>query len=270
MAEHMFKLSISSIQSFDSNTAENLADVLYEMGKDLLHRQHYPLAVKWLDRAYEVLDGQELGRLSMNASELRTSIIQTLVKALLCLKDREAVERARSLVSLLESVLGDKLVVLLLKLEILCAPSTEAFDSNQYSDVLQRMTRSLSMTDVNFKMFMFHVRKLSDKSPSLACNALDELLSLRILREEQRQEFIEKILITRLWITLDEMESLEAMASLHQLFSSIVENITKPISSAATHAAHTVCRYLSEVISEVLTVIAVVEAYRVELYAKTI
>jgi hypothetical protein len=239
LAEHMFKLSISSIQSFDSNTAESLADVLYEMGKDLLQKQQYQLAVKWLDRSYEVLNGQELDRLSIDASELRTSIMQTLIKALLCLKEPESVQRARSLVNLLESVLGDKLIVLLLKLELLSAPSTEAFDSGQYSDVLQRMTRSIPISDVNFRLFMFHVRKLNDKSSSLACKALDDLLNLRILREE-RDEYIEKVLITRLWITLSQRECPEALVSLHELFSLIVANIKKPISSAATHGAHTV------------------------------
>jgi hypothetical protein len=269
MAEHMYKLSISSILSFDSNTAESLADTLYEMGQDLLHKQQYPLAVKWLDRAYDVLNGQELDRLSIDASELRTSIIQTLIKALLYLKDQESVDRARSLTNFLESVLGDKLVVLLLKLEILSASSTDAFDSIQYSDVLQRMARSLPINDVNFKLLMFHVRKLNNKSPILACNALDELLKLRILREE-REEYLEKVLITRLWITVGQRESPEALASLHELFSLIVANSTKPISSAATHGAHTVCGCFSEVINRLLIMTVAVEAYRVELHTRTI
>jgi len=202
MAEHMFKLSMSSIQTFESNTTESLADVLYEIGKDLLHKQQYSLSIKWLDRAYNVLNDQELDRLSMDASELRTSIMQTLVKALLSLKDQEAIGRARSLVSLLESVLGDKLIVLLLKLEILSAPSADAFDSSQYSDVLQRMTRSLPITE--------------------------------------GEEYIERVLITRLWITVSQRESPDALASLQELFTLIVTNTNKPISSAATHGAHTV------------------------------
>jgi Meiosis protein SPO22/ZIP4 like len=239
MAEHMFKLSITSIQSFDSNTAESLSDVLYEMGKDFLHKHQYPLAVKWLDRSYEVLSSQELDRLSIDASELRTSIMQTLIKALLYLKDPEAVHRAQSLVNLLESVLGDKLIVLLLKLEILSGPSTESFDSSQYSDVLQRMTRSIPMSDANFRLIMFHVRKLNNNNPSLACKVLDDLLNLRILREE-REEYTEKILITRLWITVSQKESTKALESLLELFSLIVAHIKKPISSAATHGAHTV------------------------------
>ncbi|PMD45090.1 SPO22-domain-containing protein [Hyaloscypha variabilis F] len=239
MADHMYKLSISTIQGFDYNVAESLADVLYEMGKDLLHKQQYQLAVKWLDRSYEVLNGQELDRLSIDASELRTSIMQTLIKALLYLKNPEALERARSLINLLESVLGDKLIVLLLKLEILSASSSEVFDSSQYSDLLHRMTRSIPMSEVNFKLFMFHVRKLNDKSPSLACKALDELLNLRILREE-REEFIEKVLITRIWITVSQRETVEAIEALQELFALIVSNSKRAISSAATHGAHTI------------------------------
>ena len=209
------------------------------MGKDLLQKQQYQLAVKWLDRSYEVLNGQELDRLSIDASELRTSIMQSLIKALLCLKDLESVERARSLVNLLESVFGDKLIVLLLKLEFLSVPSMEAFDSSQYNDILQRMTRSMPISDDNFKLFMFHVRKLNEKSPNLACKALDDLLNLRILREE-REEYVEKVLITRLWITISQKEWPEAIVSLHELFSLIMANVKKPISSAAAHGAHTV------------------------------
>lgn len=268
LAEHMFQLSTSSIQSFDSNTAESLADVLYEMGKDLLQKQQYQLAVKWLDRSYEVLNGQELDRLSIDASELRTSIMQSLIKALLCLKDLESVERARSLVNLLENVFGDKLIVLLLKLEILSVPSMEAFDSSQYSDILQRMTRSMPISDVNFKLFMFHVRKLNEKSPNLACKALDDLLNLRMLKEE-REEYVEKLLITRLWITISQKECPEAIVSLHELFSLIMASVKKPISSAAAHGAHTVRGSLLNWKIVILIATVIVETYRIKLYFGT-
>lgn len=235
----MFKKSMSSRQIFDPNTAESLADVLFEIGKDLLHKKEYKLAVKWLDRALEVLTGQELDRLSMDASELRISIIESSIKANLGLHSQEAVERARVLIESLENEIGDKLIVLLMKLDLVSSTTNESFDSNLYADILRRMTRSTILNAENFKLIMHHIRKLNDKCPSLGCKALDELLTLRILPED-KEEWIEKVLITRLYMTVGQRDSVDALISLEALFSMIVANIKQPISAAATLAAHTV------------------------------
>jgi len=235
----MYKTSKSLERILDPHTAESLADILYEMGKDLLESQQYPLAVKWLERAYEVLDGQGLEKLSTDASELRISIIQSTVKALLELQENSSLEKARALVDLLENELGDRLIVLLLKLELLSADTIESFDSNTYSDVVQRMTRVLILTDCNFSLIMFHIRKLNDKSPSLASKALEDLMRLRVLKVD-RDDWIEKVLITRLWISISQRDSPEALQSLDEFFSMVTSNVRQPVSAGATLAAHTV------------------------------
>jgi hypothetical protein len=239
MAEHMFNKSMSFRQILDPNTAESLADVLYEMGKDLLQRKQYKLAVKWLERALDVLTGQELDRLSMDASELRMSIAELSIKALLANQDQESAHRAHNLVELLENEVGDKLIVLLLKLELLSSATSETFDSNSYADILRRMIRSTVLSKEIFKLIMYHIRKLNGKSPSLACRALDELLKLRVISED-KEEWVEKILITRLYMTGGQTDSAPDLMTLEELFSFIVANIKRPVSSAATHAAHTV------------------------------
>lgn len=240
----MYKSSRSSEKVFDPHTAESLADVLYEMGKDLLGSQQYPMAVKWLERAFEVLEDQQLDRLSMDASELRISIIQSLVKALIGSQEASLLGKVRDLVDLLESETGDKMVVLLLRLELLSANTTETFDSNSYSDVLLRITRTMTLSETNFKLFMFHIRKLNDKSPSLACKALEDLMRLRILKTD-REDWIEKVLITRLWISVGQRDSPEALLSLDQFFAMIATNVNKSVSASATLAAHTVSLSLS-------------------------
>ncbi|CAL3972847.1 unnamed protein product [Diplocarpon coronariae] len=248
MADHMFGKSISAKQFFTPSTAESLADVLYEIGKGLMVKQQYPMAVKWLERAGEVLDGQELDRLSMDATELRTSILQSLIRALLGLKDAGAIERARGLVDLLQSQVGDKLVVLLLRLELLSAPPADdgvPCDSASYLDVLQRMIRTLALNDGNFKLVMFHIRKLNEKSPRLAANALDSFLLLRVVKHD-RDEWFEKALVTRLWIVAGQKDKPESLLQLEELFSNLMTNFTKPASSAATLAAHTLIWKLIE------------------------
>ena len=113
------------------------------------------------------------------------------------------------------------------------------------------MIRSTSLSAENFKLIMFHIRKLNDKSPSLACKALDELLTLRVLPED-KEDWIEKILITRLYMTIRQSDSLDALMSLEELFSYIIANIKQPISSAATLAAHTVSHCASKCCDEIL------------------
>ncbi|TVY49609.1 hypothetical protein LOCC1_G000373 [Lachnellula occidentalis] len=238
VAEVMYKSSRSSERVFNPYTAESLADVLYEMGKDLLESQQYTMAVKWLERAYEVLESQEFDRLSMNASELRISIIQSSVKALLGLQDDSSLEKARNLVDRLENETGDKLIVLLLKLELLSASTRETFDSNSYSDVLQRMTRIMCLSDTNFKLILFHILKLNDKSPSLACKTLEDLMRLRILKMD-KEDWVEKVLVTRLWMSVTQRDSPEALSSLEEFFTMIASNVNQPIGATATAAAHT-------------------------------
>jgi hypothetical protein len=62
----------------DPECAEDLADVLYELGKGLCNKKQYELAAVWLERALDAIDDQELDRLSDNASELRLAIMQQL------------------------------------------------------------------------------------------------------------------------------------------------------------------------------------------------
>ena len=239
MAEHMFNKCTSSRKIFDPPTAESLADILYEMGKELLHKKQYKIATKWLERALDIITGQDLDRLSMDASELKMSIVESFVKALLWNQDEESADKARNLIEVLENEVGDKLIVLLLKLELLSSATNKIFDSSLYADILRRMIRSVVMNAEAFKIILFHVRKLNDNSPSLACKALDELLRLRVLPED-KEEWIEKVLITRLYLTMSHGDSDDALNVLLKLFSFIVSNIKQPISSAATLAAHTV------------------------------
>jgi hypothetical protein len=240
VAEFMFNKSMASKHFFDASTAESLADVLYEIGKDILRKKQYTMAVKWLDRAHNVLVEQELDRLSMDASELRLSIMESLIKALLGVEDVESNDKARSLVELLENELGEKLIVLLLRLELISAPGNEIFDSTAYCDVLKRMIRTMVLTESNFKLIMHHIRKLADKNPGQACVALDELLKLRIL-PEGKPEWTEKVIITRLWVVTNQEESSDVLKVFGEILSMVFDGSAESFSPAAGLAAQTVC-----------------------------
>lgn len=245
-AEHMYNQAINTKKCIDFDTAISLADTVFEMGKEMLGQKQYGMAVKWLDRSYEVLTNQELEKFGRDENELRLSIMQTLIKALLALQNQEALDKAQNLAQLLESEVGDKLVVLLLKMEILSATNNEVFDSNAYRDVLWRITQTAVLSDPNFKLIMHHIRKLHSKSPSLAINLIDDFFRTRVLQHE-RDDWIEKVLITRIWMVTSQREGLDVIASVGDVVKIATSNIEKPLSAIAAHAAQTVSNLQSSV-----------------------
>jgi hypothetical protein len=78
MAEHMFMKCRELGKSFNATTTEQLADLLYEIGKAALVKRDYEVASRWLERAYDVLGEQDLDMLSPEIGELRLSTMQSL------------------------------------------------------------------------------------------------------------------------------------------------------------------------------------------------
>ena len=80
IAEHMFsKLPAACVQR-NPILAEDLADLFYDIGKDMLTRSQHELAVTWLQRSYEVLSQHTLEELRPDANELRLCILHGLGK----------------------------------------------------------------------------------------------------------------------------------------------------------------------------------------------
>lgn len=245
MAEHMFNKATNPKMALDPHAAESLSDVLYEMGKSLLEKFEYPMAIRWLDRAREVLDRQELDRLSKNAGELRISILQSTIKALIGSNGPEEMARARDMVAQLEIELGDKLIVLLLKLELINASIDASFDADAYANVLRKMIRTSILSESNFKLILYHIRKLNEKNSRLACATLDELAIQRILSDGPLER-IEKVVVTRLHLIKAEPDIQKAVLPLESLFDSIAAKLAEPLGAAACLGAHTVCYCLLE------------------------
>lgn len=238
----MYKKAAFPDKTIDSDTAESLADLLFEMGKDFFKNNQYELADKWLERASSVMAAQEIDKLSTDATNLQTSIIQTRVQALLAIEREDALDVANSLINNLENEIGDRLIVLLLKLEVLSAPVSRTFDCNAYGDVIYRMIRTVVMTEGNFKLIMHHIRKLNDKGPSLACNMIDAFLQSRLF-EAGNEEWIEKALINRIWMSTNWRDYPEVLESVREVLEIVGSNISKPLSASATHTAQTVRLY---------------------------
>jgi hypothetical protein len=100
----MYQKIAPSLLSYDPHSAEELADALYEIGRDLFSKRQYELSIRWLERAYDALADQELGDLTDNAGELRLSVMQLVAKAHISMKTPAALDRARHMVSLMDVV----------------------------------------------------------------------------------------------------------------------------------------------------------------------
>ncbi|KAF1989013.1 SPO22-domain-containing protein [Aulographum hederae CBS 113979] len=236
LTEHWFSKITKQGETLDPQAAEKLADLLFEIGKDQMAKKNYEWAAKWLERAYDVLAEQELENLSEDSAELNMSIIQKLIRAFVAQDNDEARVRAWDLVTLMEQDYADKMVVWLLKLELLSSDRTT--DPAAYYTVLQRMIRSAVLTQPNFKTMMYHIRKFKDKDPHLACKAIDELLIDRLCGQA-KEESIESAAMTRIWITLTTSENADAVSSLNELFENLNRGLERPFTSSATHAAQT-------------------------------
>lgn len=57
---------------------ENITDLFYEIGNDLLDKRNHESAVQWFERAYDILGAQEFETLSAEAVELRLSVMQSI------------------------------------------------------------------------------------------------------------------------------------------------------------------------------------------------
>ncbi|KAI0862583.1 meiosis protein SPO22/ZIP4 like-domain-containing protein [Xylaria cubensis] len=164
VAEHVYGSLERLVPNIDAVLAEQVADALFEIGRDLALKKNLVLAAKWLERAYELINAQKIGQLSRDAIELRLAISQALVQVYLDIGSPDYMSRAANHIAYIESELGDKLIVLLFRTEILIRSPAETFDSEAYTDILRRMMRTADMSESFFKLLIHHIRKLDERN----------------------------------------------------------------------------------------------------------
>ncbi|RYP44678.1 hypothetical protein DL768_008881 [Monosporascus sp. mg162] len=217
---------------------EAFADTLFEIGKTLAARNDFSLATKWLDRAYDTINSQGLDKLSREAVELRMAISQALVHANLNASTDHSFQKAENLVAYMESEIGDKLTVLLLRLELLLKSPAEVFDSPGFATVLRRLIRNADISETTFKIILHHVRILDSKSPTLACEILDYFFGTRVL-PSRRKEWIEKVIVFRTQMATSRRDTTESIQSLAMILDAIEENSSQPLGAEAAISLQT-------------------------------
>ncbi|KAM7204837.1 Meiosis protein SPO22/ZIP4 like domain containing protein [Rhypophila sp. PSN 637] len=219
VAEHMYTKAERLHKFLTPNYAEKLADVLFEIGKSFLVEKDFLSAVKWLERANEILNTQSLEKLSREGVELRLAILQATVTAYLGMETPSALEKARKIVDYVESELGStKLIVSLLRLEVLRRTPPEEFDDEAYSEVLRRMIRTFNSTDAGLKLITHHIQKLQKKSPGAACAVMDELIN-RLREVGENLDWMEMVVVQRMWMIQHAPLSLESFEAVRNVLS---------------------------------------------------
>jgi hypothetical protein len=235
----MFNKASPAVQDLPVELLEAHADLLFEIGKGLLSHGQFELADEWLHRSHSLLDISNGDPLSPDGEELRISILQCRVHALISQQQLEALAMAKVLVEELESRYGDKLVVLLLKLELFTSKVADQFDGNSYAEVLGKMMDSLTLTTANFKLIVHHARKLYDKAPSIACRLMDGFVKKRLC-EEGADGWLEVALVNLVWMYTTRKDDDQVVHSIQALLETAHEFLQRPLTSAITHALQTV------------------------------
>lgn len=76
-------------------------------------------------------------------------------------------------------------------------------------------------------------------STNMACRALDDLIELRLFREEN-QDWIEKAVVARVWTGTTKDCTENTIGQFQTIFDAVQQNSKTPLSAPATHATQTV------------------------------
>ena len=221
----------------DPSTAETLADLFFEIGKSEEEKSKALEAMTWLTKAHDIIISQDLECLSIDAGELQVAIMHALVKILIKEDSEENRKKAWNLIQELDIVHGDRLAVLLLKLDLYRLDHN--FPPQDFGDVLQRIVRTVQLTDTNVATILHLIHKLRSRSPRIAHAILVSLAMERLVGSGDIG-WLEKTLITTTWNCTTSSDLADANSLLKELFDTVFEATGKALSQSATHAAQVV------------------------------
>jgi len=227
----------------DGTVRRKMAERLFEMGKRDLESRNYPRALQWLEYAIANVADIEDAELSKDTEDLRLAIYERTVRTFIAIGGPGDIRKATDLVEYLQSRLGDDPVVLLLRVSLLECMEPEEFDVDAFGGVLRKMARSFRITTDALDWTCAKLLSLHGRRPLVAVSILDDLISSRILATEN-EEWITKTLVLRTRMSASEdTPSNSEQRPLHALFSKVLDNLAKPLSTATVTAIQSVGPY---------------------------
>ncbi|KAF9871179.1 hypothetical protein CkaCkLH20_11348 [Colletotrichum karsti] len=239
VAEFMFDKGQPTIQCLDPTSAEKMAEVLLEIGKDFSKKKDFALAARWLERADDIINSQDIDHLPRDAIQLRLAVGQAHVHALLGMQTVEAAKKACDLVSFIRNDLGNVPVVLLLRLELLENGPAEMFDVEEYAGILRQMVEIFNFSESHFKLLIYHARQLHGKFPSKASQMVNGMINSSIV-SKGKEEWAERLVLLRIWMEQSQNDNAAAIEELNGVIQGLQQNLTKPFGSSAAVGALTI------------------------------
>lgn len=148
-----------------------------------------------------------------------------------------ALEKAWNIANELDAGPSDKLVTLMLKLDLYEA--TSGSDVQEYCNVLSRVMRTIHMTEAAFKTTLQYIHKLRSKSAALAHTLLEQLLLERLL-DTGNPEWVERLLVTIVWNMTSSTGIVNPQNVLKNMLDTLLSSLPHSMGPSATHAVQAV------------------------------
>ena len=220
--------------SLETSSAEEFADLFFEIGHGQNKNMQWTEAVYWLRRAYDVLRSKSQDLLSDDSGELRVRVMHDMARALLKLETDGSQKEAWKIVRELEIDSGDRLVVLLLRLDVLATDISHSVQD--YCETIHKIIHTtIHLTDTSIRTIFHHIHKLISQNPLMAHSTLLALLKERLLGTEETK-WIEKALITIIWNCTSSTDFLDDLASLSDVFDAFGALANGPTPALGPHA----------------------------------
>lgn len=215
-----------------------IADVAFEIGKDLVKQSNASEGIPWFEQALNALEQIPYDEFESDACDLRLSIAREFARASIMENTDASRSKAADLISYIESEQGIKLGVLLLKTDLLWSTGTP--ESAQYQIIISQMIHKVVLNHSTFKAVLVQIKKLQGLSATLARRSLEVFITSRLL-DHGETLFIEKAVILLIWIcSMQSAEEVDLRGLQHTL-ESCYSSLSSSFSEEATHAAQSLC-----------------------------
>ncbi|OBW67827.1 MAG: Uncharacterized protein AUREO_021010 [Aureobasidium pullulans] len=235
--------------------AEKKVDLTYEVGKAALKKKQFDIAARWLEQSYSIFDDIDQEMLSSDFCDLRLVVTLDFARALVGVGDAASLNKASNLIVLLDLEYGYKTEVYLLRLDAIYAQ--EPFQADEFHGALTRIIRTAILSEGTFRSIMYQIQKLNTYHPAkegslnranivnsnpgphsyLACQSLDLLLSRLLPELPAALNMVEKIIVTRIWISSLSLQVHDHPSRLEALFEDIANTNGTKLGLEATHAS---------------------------------
>ncbi|THY47967.1 hypothetical protein D6C98_06905 [Aureobasidium pullulans] len=221
--------------------AEKKVDLTYEVGKAALKKKQFDIAARWLEQSYSIFDDIDQEMLSSDFCDLRLVVTLDFARALVGVGDAASLNKASNLIVLLDQTptyvkkeYGYKTEVYLLKLDAIYAQ--EPFQADEFHGALTRIIRTAILSEGTFRSANI-VNSNPGPHSYLACQSLDLLLSRLLPELPAALNMVEKIVVTRIWISSLSLQVHDHPSRLEALFEDIANTNGTKLGLEATHAS---------------------------------